>query len=563
MLSPDLSRRTIALVQRFRRTERGNVAIIFGLALAPTLFLVGAATDYSGASELAVRLQTATDATSLMLCQVAGTPSQSQMEATAQTNMQGYMGATPFALTAVNYSTFPRSVQLTTSATFKTAFVSAFGPPYRNIPVTATAACVSQLQSYEIALVLDNTGSMANSSGGVSKMQALQSAATNFVNSVYASANMGPNTKISLVPFAAGVAVTPGTYRTASWVDTAGGSPINWNFVQGGAATAAAYRGYGINSRFDVFNYLKGSVAAWDWTGCFESVPYPLNVQDGKPVSSNPNSYYVPMFAADESGNGGQFTHTDGSGNTVNSANSYIDDTNGNCAPTTNEATRTGQACKYMTITNPQTSNGYFATGPNFACTTRPLTRLTNAQSMLTSEISQMRANGNTNVHEGLMWGWRTLSPNSVFADGAAYTKPYNNKILILMTDGMNTWGSNSSNPTLKSMYSAYGFYVNPDGTKPNDRLPSANANPANDAQARAAIDALTLEACQNARNAGVVIYTIGFSVASDPMDQPGIDMLTSCAGDATRAYMASDASTIDTVFQQIAASIGKLRLSR
>jgi hypothetical protein len=316
---------------------------------------------------------------------------------------------------------------------------------------------------------------------------------------------------------------------------------------------------------------LKGLVPSWDWAGCFESLPYPLNVQDGAPSASNPNSYYVPMFAADEAGNGGDVWHQDASWNWLASENSYIDDSNpasapGTCPPVTDETKRTGQWCKYKQPKNARTSNGSIATGPNFSCTSRALTRLTSDKNLLLSEISQMQPDGNTDIHEGAIWGWRTLAPSgrSVFGDGAAYDKSFNHKILIVMTDGMNTWSSFPYDPTLKSYYSAYGFYKNPDGTGPSGRFP-ANTTVSNDPQARAAIDGLTLEACKNVAAApnNVVVYTIGFSVATDPIDQQGIDMLKTCAGDPSRAFVANDAKGIVDAFQKIADSIAGLKLTQ
>ncbi|NNM73784.1 pilus assembly protein TadG-related protein [Enterovirga aerilata] len=560
--------------EAFAAASGGNVAMLFSLTLMPVVFLAGAAVDYSGASNLRAKLQRATDGANMQLCQMAVSSSQAQLEAAAQTYMAGYMDGRPFRIEAVVPSTKPRQIELTTSSEYPTAIVRAVNSSFAKVPVRAQARCFSEQQSFEIALVLDNTGSMLNSSGGVSKMQAMKTAATNFVNSVFADPLMAGNTKMSLVPFAAMVAVDPSTYRTASWIDQNGKSTHHWSFIQGGAAAVAGFSAYGIKSRLDVYNHLKGFVPSWDWNGCFEALPFPLNTQDTKPSASNKDSYYVPAFAADESGNGGEYQHQNGA-STVRSSNSYINDTTASalpaplpaCTTAPDEATRTGQACKYAQPTNPRTSMtvpylGTVALGPNVACTTRPLTRLTTSQSTLTSEIAALVANGYTNIHEGFMWGWRTISPNSVFGDGAAYTKPYNNKVVVLMTDGANTWTSNPLNPTLKSSYSAYGYFSNPDGSNVNARLPAGNANPTNDAQSRAAIDALTLQSCGNARNAGVIIYTVGFSVSGDPIDQKGLALLRDCAGNASRFFVASDSSSIDQVFQQIAQSIGRLRLS-
>jgi Flp pilus assembly protein TadG len=541
----------------FRSSDGGNIAIIFSMTLVPVIFLAGAAVDYSGAANLKTKLQRATDGANMQLCQLPATSTQAQLNAAAQKYVTAYMEGRPFVVDSVVPTTNPRQIQLTTSANFSTSIVKAVNSNFATVPVKASSRCFSEQQTFEIALVLDNTGSMSSSSGGVSKLQAMKTAATNFVNAVFSDPGMAGFTKMSLVPFAATVAVPPSTFRNATWIDQQGKATHHWSFLQGGATAVAAYSQYGIKSRFDVFNYLKTSVPSWDWNGCFEALPYPLNTEDRAPDSGNKDSYYVPMFAPDESGDGGQTTHAAGS-TTVTSANSYINDTNGSCAPTADEATRTGQACKYVTLNNPQTSGGR---GPNFSCTTRPLTRLTTSQSTLTGEISALTALGNTNIHEGLMWGWRTISPKSVFTDGALYNKPYNNKIIVLMSDGMNAWNDQPSN-YLKSNYSAYGFFRNPDGSTSNSRVPPANAGMTSSAQARAAIDAMTLESCTNARNAGVIIYTIGFSVSGDPIDTQGLKVLKDCAGNDSQSFVATDASTIDSVFQKIAESIGQLRLS-
>lgn len=440
-------------VSRFAKHRGGNVAILFGLLLLPVLFAAGSALDYSGATRLRTKLQVATDGASILLCLLPGTPTQANLQAAAQTYMQQYMGGDVFRVTGVAATTNPSEIQLSTASDFSTAIVRIASSTFSKIPVSASSRCFNQKESFEIALVLDNTGSMSRSAGGPSKMESAKTAASSFVNVMFDGRYTGPNTKISLVPFAAGVAVDPSTYRSAAWIDQGGRSSYHWLGLQGGRAAANAA---GATNRFDAFNLLKASVPDWDWKGCFESLPYPLNVQDSSPTSANLDSYYVPMFAPDESGDGGQLYHTVPTGESVMSGNSYVNDenTSGSCAATTDEATRNGRICKYVPITNPQTSNGWLRTGPNFACSSRPLSRLTTARTTLLDQISQMQPYNSTNIHEGFMWGWRTISPNSVFADGASYTKPYNNKVIILMTDGANQWLT-ASNPILKSLYSA------------------------------------------------------------------------------------------------------------
>ena len=49
-------------ISRFRRNQRGNVAIIFGLAAIPLVSAIGCAVDYSMATRMKAKLQTAADA---------------------------------------------------------------------------------------------------------------------------------------------------------------------------------------------------------------------------------------------------------------------------------------------------------------------------------------------------------------------------------------------------------------------------------------------------------------------------------------------------------------------
>lgn len=542
--------------------ESGTVAVLFALAVAPMTFLVGSAVDYSGAANLKTFLQKATDGTSLRLCQVPNNPTKTQLEDVAAKMMSEYFGQKPYTIEDLRITQNPRSIELATKAVYATAIVKAMGPKFATLPVTAFAKCFGEPQTYEIALVLDTTGSMNNrTGGGSSKLQAMKQAATSFVDYIFSDPAMSSGSRMSLVPFAATVAVDQATYRNASWIDQGGNSAYHWTIVRD---TPAMIKAAGVQNRFAGLDFLRNKVSSWGWNGCFESLPYPLNTQDVSPTPSNPDSYFVPMWAVDESGGGGERrTSTD-------SFNSYIDDWTGTsfCPSSSNEAVRTGQGCKYINSSNPSTSNSKEVTGPNVTCTSRRLTRMTATKKTLTDEIALLQALGYTNIHEGFMWGWRTISPLGIFKDGtadqkpSAYGKAYNNKVIVLMTDGMNTWRASPKN-YLKSFHSAYGYIMNPNGTGPNGRLPPANANPTNDTQTRAAIDALTLAACANARAAGITVYTIGFNGTFDPIDQQGLNMLRDCAGDTSRAFVANDANSLVGVFQQIASSIGSLRLAR
>ena len=54
-----------SLIGRFRRDRRGNIAVIFTIALLPILTAIGCAIDYSLAARMRAKLQGAADAASV------------------------------------------------------------------------------------------------------------------------------------------------------------------------------------------------------------------------------------------------------------------------------------------------------------------------------------------------------------------------------------------------------------------------------------------------------------------------------------------------------------------
>ena len=56
-----------------------------------------------------------------------------------------------------------------------------------------------------------------------------------------------------------------------------------------------------------------------------------------------------------------------------------------------------------------------------------------------------MAANGNTDVPEGMAWGWRTVSSSEPFTEGRPESEKGNDKVVIVLTDGANTYSDRSS----------------------------------------------------------------------------------------------------------------------
>lgn len=397
-------------LRRFIHSRDGNVAIIFALASLPILAFAGAAIDYGSATRLQSKLQAATDATVLTLCQSASTTTTAQLQIQAQTMVVGYVGSAGLTVDPLTVTSNPRKIVLTTHLASKTLFSGVTGTT--NLTPIATAQCATPMpRTFEISLVLDTTGSMSSSGGSSTKMQAAQQAAANFIDYVHSNPAFTADTRISIVPFAAAVAVDPTAYRAASWLDLTAKSSYHWNNVIGATAS-------GFANRLAIFDSLKTVNSGWGWAGCLETLPYPLNVQDGKPGSTVQNgttstvgsdSYYVPMFAPDEPGNG-----TTSSTNYNNNwdFNSYINDSTYalTCKADTSQPFQTaeGRACKYVNPVGaaPTSYSGAgIPNGPNFGCTSKPLQRLTSDVTTLKTLVSSLSPLGATNILEGLMWG--------------------------------------------------------------------------------------------------------------------------------------------------------------
>ncbi|SFG76114.1 Flp pilus assembly protein TadG [Methylobacterium gossipiicola] len=573
------------MLRRFRDDRRGNIAILFALVLMPLIFLLGATVDYGRASTLRAQLQNSVDGIALSLCQMSPQTSNADLEAQAAKLLTSYMPEGATLERPLNIGTDPRTITVKGSAVYQTAFVSIMR--INTVEVGASSQCATPMaQTFEIALALDTTGSMKNAGGSGTKMAAAQDAAKKFIDYVASKPIFSPQTRISVVPFASGVAVDPKAYGpSTSWIDGSARSAYHWNNVDFSAASELVKKT--IKSRFDIFDQLKWLDPAWSWAGCLETLPYPLNVQDAAPTQENPNSYFVPMFAPDEPGiarrSGGYIYESRPNDVQTGDAyknlspsrqayyNSYLTDHTplpdcGTKYMTAPEAET--RACKYFKPVEYQSSMDLgVPNGPNFGCTSKPLQTLTKDTARLKSLIDSLSPSGSTNIFDGFMWAWRTISPLSVFAQGVPYRDTSVRKVIVLMTDGFNSWNTNAGMNINDSLFGAMGYLTNGDGTKVAGtpalagRLVSGTAQPTSDAKARAALDALTREACINAKARNITVFTIGFNVPNDPIDQDGIALLRDCASTPSQAYVANSSTALIAAFDDIAQSIGKLRI--
>lgn len=171
-------------------------------------------------------------------------------------------------------------------------------------------------------------------------------------------------------------------------------------------------------------------------------------------------------------------------------------------------------------------------TGFNAYTCPQPVTPITSNQATLTTAISNMTANGNTLGNYGMVWGYRMISPDAPFTEGSDYDDPEWNKAIIMMTDGENMIGGNST-------YTTYG-------------LGSSHSLDNDDLNDRFA------EVCDNAKDDGILIYTITFTSG---VDESTKDFYRACATDATYYYDAPTQAELENVFEDIAYALAKLHI--
>ncbi|SDT91343.1 VWA domain-containing protein [Stappia sp. ES.058] len=538
----------VDLVRDFRAQRSGSIVIPFALTIGFVLLVVGAGLDYSRASNTRVVLQAAVDATAL----AANYDSEGLAEAKVRANAIDYFKAI--------YKGDPDDVNLDVTVEQGTVTVSAtqavqtlFGGILNvdKVDVGVRSETVIGKATFDVVMVLDNSGSM-----GGSKLKTLKDASEDLSKTLFAINEKGDKkdrVKIGLVPFTSFVNI--GTDKeTESWMDREGQSPEHWsNFetrddgTPDPAEMESQFFYNGKPSRFTLFKQLKHT----KWLGCVEARPVPYDVTDDAPDKRVPATLYVPEFAPDEPD--GRYTRWGD-----RHSNDYIRDDSGGCRDKASKKARKlgkethvyaqERMCKYRNQ-NRSFGNTY-TKGPNYTCRTQPLTDLTTDKNAILRDLKDMKANGNTNIHQGVVWGWRVLSPQAPFTKGRVREEDSDDehvRILIVMTDGANTYqGQNSFN---KTNINAYGY-----GRE--ERLGSGIDSTWEIARA---MDQRTALACANAKNDGINVYTVAFRIS----DRDTVNMMRNCASNGNMAFDARSNDDLVSAFKRIAEEISKLRLNK
>lgn len=207
----------------FIGNTKGGLSPIFAVSLVGLMGAGGLALDVQSIQNTKEKLQAITDAAALGIAK-----EQLSNEADMRRLAEGYVASHPELgnITIDRVSREGDTYGVVLSTVKPTYLMHLFGND--QVTVRTDSETTYQIRQFNLALVLDTTGSMGwNGPDGVVKIDSLKSAAIDLVNEIETSD--GASARISIVPF--GQYVNVGTqHRNASWVEFNTGQEQNdWN----------------------------------------------------------------------------------------------------------------------------------------------------------------------------------------------------------------------------------------------------------------------------------------------------------------------------------------------
>ncbi len=597
-MSGTSKKRWITWAVDFRADETGGMAILLGLFLVPLLFMGGLAVDYTRGLSVRYQLQAAADS-AVLAARGTSDDAQSSVRSVAnafvKTNAEKLNGAKLKPAVVVQTDSGVR-VELT--AVLQTTISKAVG--IDEFEIHAVAEAMRASSEIEIAMVLDNTGSMAGS------MADLKTGAKDLVAAIFGSSTKSAKVKMAVVPYVGTVNIGNGAEQM-SWMDKNADNSWHGHMVEGysfGYELGCTYNSSGDGSSFDPGTGTHGwlddgltrfasvlgaalgissahAASAADvpspyqfWPDCWIANPEKMNmfdtfakipnttwkgcvmartewhdrdVSDEAPDQNEPDTLFVPWFWPDSLDQSAVDTSSPG----TETVNDYLPDRldlRNSMFPKFNEpwiGWGHYNWVKYNGTSATIDETGPDTLGPNKACPD-PILPLTSVRSAIDSKIDSLSHwNGSgTNTAEGIAWGMRVLSPGAPFTEGSS--NPATQKVMVVMTDGVNNIDP-VGDETLISQMSTY-------GTLANGRI-----QPASFSGFKAYADARMEKACEIAKAQNIQIYTVAFNVT----DEATLTLLRDCATRPPYAFSASTSSELVDAFRSIGTSLTELRLTK
>ncbi len=373
-------------VRTFRHATAGNVILTFALTTIPMVGFVGAAVDYSRGNSAKAAMQQAIDATGLILSRDAQSLSEAALKLKADQLFKTLVNRPEIqniVVTPVLYTPQESTFRLTVDATgmVPTTFTKIIGK--ESLDLSVNTEIQWGVKKLELALGLDNTGSMGSSNKMVELKKALlnvkgQSGATadGLLETLRKAAKKAGDIKISIIPFDTTVKVGT-SYKNDTWLD--------WTEAFG-TCNKSSLTSPKTKTRCEAIN---GGVWTLDtnknnWNGCVIDRNQNNDVADTLPDSNMATKF-----------------------------------------PATKECTASGGLAQALPLTD------IWGTG----------------YQTLVDKVNSMQPNGNTNVTIGLAWAWHSLTSSLPFPEGTDPKPDTDKVIILLTDgdNTQNRWSTTST----------------------------------------------------------------------------------------------------------------------
>ena len=198
-------------MQRFWQDHKGNVAIMFALAVVPVVGAMGAALDYSMANSYRTDMQKALDSAALAVSKVMPLP-QAELDKVAMQYFEASLGH--HSLTNLKLTVVPDQghARLHAWGDYTPGIASLLG--IDKFEVGATSEARWGIGKVEVALVLDNSGSMKDHG----RIGHLKKASHDLLQVLKDAAKDPDDAKVAIVPFDSAVRLPYDQTNAPNWI---------------------------------------------------------------------------------------------------------------------------------------------------------------------------------------------------------------------------------------------------------------------------------------------------------------------------------------------------------
>ena len=517
------------MTKKFFSDTSANIAVVAAMGMGAILLCVGAALDLTNAVNLKSKLSSSTD-NAVLAAAIANSKNPQEMSQIARSSFDANFKLTPDqTLKSFKLLKLPNNeIEVVTVLTYQPNFSKFLGTKTRDIKVSARSI-LPTLNSLDVALVLDRTGSMAGAN-----LSNLKKASEDFLDDVDSS---GADIRVSVIPFSDYVNIGL-DYAGEDWLDlptnNSSGSDVECTMEDASTSTC-------FNPSTPPPNCQTGTTTQSTNDGTTQRTTTTTITDNGngsctvstRVEETTQNSSSVSTSTVTTSGSSSQIS-SNWANVTQSTAGNY-------CTYSPDPSDSSGNLVEECSVTN-IVGNWYGCVGsrsggnnldvsyngnkipPAMELTCgQPIKPLSDDIQAAKAKVESLTASGPTYIPAGLIWGWRSLTATAPLK---VQSTPDRMKLVILMTDGQNT-------------VSQSGLFH--DGTDYSE----ANT--------------LTENLCNEIKGSGVKIATMSYSSGS--RDSTTTRLLKECASNSDLYFEPRNSKTLKKAFEDAITSTKSIRL--